>query len=323
MITIKEEFVGGAKWTRAVKLGGADAIQLWLALKAYAAAHLTDGFIPDEELDTLPGAPAKPRKVLPALVDCGALERDGTRGAGLVDHAEHGWQLHDYEDHANSSTEEELRKEKARERKRRWRAEQERLLAEMREGRSKRDTERDSPAGHDGTTDGTVPRDTTGQQTGQSPGPRAQAGAPPRVHTRARNPTQPNPTQPSLLEPEREGAERPAASAAPLAKHCPRRWRRVPPDWQPKPEHIGLAMQIGADLQTEVVKFRDHEFRDPKSDADACFRTWLRRSIELRRSALPGHGAPRAGDALQERMARTSALLELERTEPQRKALPS
>lgn len=96
MITIKEEFVGGEKWKRAVKLGKADAILMWLALKRYAAEHTeTEGFIPDEDIDELPGAPRAARKALDALVTCGALRRDGSRAQGLLLQVDGGWQLLD------------------------------------------------------------------------------------------------------------------------------------------------------------------------------------------------------------------------------------
>lgn len=80
---------------------------------------------------------------------------------------------------------------------------------------------------------------------------------------------------------------KPAASAA--RPKAVRRVRRFP-DFEPKPEHVSLAMQIGADVHAEAAKFRDYEFRDPKSDPDACFRGWLRRSIELKRQAIAARG---------------------------------
>jgi hypothetical protein len=131
VIAFKEEFVGCPKWVRAIKLAGSDAIVMWLALKLYAATHPTNGFIPDEEIGTLRGAPRNPRKALKALVDCGALNVEGNRGAGLVDQAPHGWLMHDYTEHANSSEHELLRREKARDRKRQQR-ERERLELEAR-----------------------------------------------------------------------------------------------------------------------------------------------------------------------------------------------
>jgi len=54
------------------------------------------------------------------------------------------------------------------------------------------------------------------------------------------------------------------------------RWRRVPDGFQPTTAHQALAATLGVNLDVELAKFRDHEYRDPKSDADAAFRTWLR-----------------------------------------------
>jgi hypothetical protein len=181
VITLKEEFVGCTKIMRAIDAGGWQVLGMWLALKRYAAENPdTDGFIPDDEIERLPGAPPKARKLLQALVECGKVGRGGARGAGLVDPAEHGWELHDYEDHA-LTVEVEIRKEKARERKRRWRAEKEKELEALRAGHVTQE-ERDSHAGQEGTE--------TGQSREASP---AGGGAPARTHTRVR----PSPAQPS------------------------------------------------------------------------------------------------------------------------------
>lgn len=77
----------------------------------------------------------------------------------------------------------------------------------------------------------------------------------------------------------------------------PRRWRRVPKDWQPNQVHFDLAGRLRVNLSVEVDGFRDHEFKDPKTDADACFRTWLRNAARFGRSdrrgpapVQPSHG---------------------------------
>jgi hypothetical protein len=68
-----------------------------------------------------------------------------------------------------------------------------------------------------------------------------------------------------------------------------RRWTRVPADWQPNERHKTLAAQHRKDLAAEVEKFRDHEFRTPRTDADAAFRNWLRSSYGAA-SAVPRRG---------------------------------
>ncbi|HEY3234311.1 MAG TPA: hypothetical protein VGJ84_06325, partial [Polyangiaceae bacterium] len=185
MIEIKEEFLTCDKLKRAIKMAGYEALAMWLALKGYAAKHPNDGFIPDEDIDALDGAPRNPHKALKALLECGRRERDGSRGAGLVDQAELGWQLHDYLDHAASKEEETERRRKARERKQRWR--QERYLS--------RDVPQDMlrhstrhPAGRQGDMERDCP-------VGRDAGLRAQAGAR-ATHARGRPRPQPNPTQP-------------------------------------------------------------------------------------------------------------------------------
>lgn len=202
MITIKEEFVGCDKIGRAIAAAGWEVLGMWLAMKAYAAEKLTDGFVPDEDVERLRGAPKSPRKALKALVECGRVDPGGERGAGLVDPAKLGWQLHNYDDHASSSTEQELRKEKARERKRKWRAEQAKLLADMQTGQSR----------------GTVPSDVTGRDAGQSRGTKrdtpAQAGTPPHVYARTPAPAQPSPAQSGSLATTPQGTE-PLADSEP------------------------------------------------------------------------------------------------------------
>ncbi len=121
MITLKEEFVDSDKWRRAIRLGGDAAIVLWLCIKAHAAKHLTNGFISQEDLATLPGAPSKRAKALEALLTCGRMNPDGKRGAGLLDVVANGYQLHDYLEHAESRDRILERRQLAADRKRKQR----------------------------------------------------------------------------------------------------------------------------------------------------------------------------------------------------------
>lgn len=72
-----------------------------------------------------------------------------------------------------------------------------------------------------------------------------------------------------------------------------RRWRFVPEDWQPKERHHALAKTLRVDLAAQEILFREHEFKDPKSDADRAFARWLRRAGEFSRS--PGVSGPPNG----------------------------
>lgn len=124
MITVKEEFLRHPKVRRAIKLGGAESVLLWLAMKAYATEQLTDGFIPVDDVDGLVDGLVDARrlkKALCALLECGRLQADGGRGHGLLERVEHGYQLHDYLDHEESSDEAKRRRSLKAARQKRWR----------------------------------------------------------------------------------------------------------------------------------------------------------------------------------------------------------
>jgi hypothetical protein len=112
-------FLSHHKTVRAIRKG-ADALQMWMALRTYVAVNTTDGDIPDEDIDDLPGAPKNPRRWLTVLVECGKPLPGGGRGAGLVDPIDGGWKLHNYDRHGLSAAEVERRKDAARERKKKW-----------------------------------------------------------------------------------------------------------------------------------------------------------------------------------------------------------
>lgn len=206
MILIKEEFVGGEKWRRAVELGGSDVIALWLALKCYCSQHPdTEGFIPAEVLDGLPGAPRRARKALQALIECGRMLPKGERGTGLVETVEHGWKLHDYLDHAAAPEEDELRREKARLKKQTYREARRRELAAVRRLAGDLAAAGDI-GGQSGDSKGDTPGDNGGDTKGDGVAPVLAGARPPesareRAPTRASahpSPTLPNPTQKSL-----------------------------------------------------------------------------------------------------------------------------
>ncbi len=75
------------KFIRAVKLGGSEAVHLWLGMRAYCGKLLTDGFIPEDMVDEVRG-PRDPKKRAAAL--------EALRSARLVDPAEGGYQMHNY-----------------------------------------------------------------------------------------------------------------------------------------------------------------------------------------------------------------------------------
>lgn len=68
--------------------------------------------------------------------------------------------------------------------------------------------------------------------------------------------------------------------AKPKRRASGSRSRRCPADWSPSPKHSQLADSLGfTPSQAQVICdiFRDHEFKDPKTDWDAAFSNWLRR----------------------------------------------
>jgi hypothetical protein len=81
------------KFIRAVKLGGSEAIHLWLGIKAYCGKQLTDGLVPEDMLDEVRG-PRDPKKRAAALV--------ALKTVGLLDPAEGGVRMHNYLKHSKS-----------------------------------------------------------------------------------------------------------------------------------------------------------------------------------------------------------------------------
>lgn len=68
------------------------------------------------------------------------------------------------------------------------------------------------------------------------------------------------------------------------------RWRFVPDDWRPTEKHAAMAAELHVDLALEEARFRDHEFKQPKSDPDRTFANWLRGAPQY----ANGNGAARA-----------------------------
>ncbi len=111
-LELDDQILAHPKFVRAVKLGGSEAVHLWLGLRAYCGQHLTDGLVPEDMLDEVRG-PTNPKLRARAL--------DALRTVGLVDAAEGGVKLHDYLDWSSSREEVLQRRESARDRKRRSR----------------------------------------------------------------------------------------------------------------------------------------------------------------------------------------------------------
>jgi len=261
MITVKEEFVGCDKYRRAVKLGGPDAILMWLALKAYVAKYLTDGFVADEEIDNLEGAPKRNReRALRALLECGRRYPTGHRGAGLVERTAHGWMLHDYLDHAESADEIRERRDRETQRKREYRA-------------RKRN---ESALG--------VPVSQTGQSVGQARDKKPDTGSDCPTCPVGDSPAGPRTRVPSPLV-SAQDQDPPKPPKGGDGKRGPRKERAkpLPADWEPKEQHEGMAKSLGLSVAGEAEAFRDHAKQTGRIlvDWDAGFRSWLRKAPEM------------------------------------------
>jgi uncharacterized protein YdaU (DUF1376 family) len=83
-------------------------------------------------------------------------------------------------------------------------------------------------------------------------------------------------------EPDTTEANTSVVVALPPAKQ-PRRSRVCPASFQPSPEDIQVGYSEGltsGEIEREISKFRDFEFRDPHGDWSRTLRTWLRKAAE-------------------------------------------
>lgn len=91
------------------------------------------------------------------------------------------------------------------------------------------------------------------------------------------------PRAPSLSDSGSESSSALSSPIKPVSKPArdrspKQRLRMVPAGWEPKDAHRDLAKSLGVNFDSQLVLFKDHEFKDPKSNFDAAFRTWLRRA---------------------------------------------
>ena len=246
------------KFIRAVKLGGSEAVHLWLGLRAYCGQHLTDGAIPRDMLYEVRG-PSNPKKraaALAVLFSVGLLEDDGATNV----------QMHDFLDWSSSRDAVLAARERARERKARSR-------------------------GSHGVTDGVTPLAVTPVVT-----PVVTHPSP--LHSSSTPLTERDPPTPSVLAPQGADIAKtdldsfaPDPKAVRSRKPKPAQWRRFPVDFQPDESHRKLAQQLGLNLPQQLQEIRDHEFAKPHADPAATLRTWLRNAPKFGAATL---GAARA-----------------------------
>lgn len=65
--------------------------------------------------------------------------------------------------------------------------------------------------------------------------------------------------------------------------------RFVPAEWAPKPEQ-NLALLSSEQYELELSKFRDHEFKSPKSDWDRAWSNWQRGASHVTRAPARSRG---------------------------------
>lgn len=88
-------------------------------------------------------------------------------------------------------------------------------------------------------------------------------------------------------EAEREGAKAPRARSGKASKRCP-------PGFQPDLEYA-KAQIIDLNAEAEAERFRDFEFKTPRSDWPAAWRNWIRTCKESGKYARAGKTIPGMG----------------------------
>lgn len=94
-------------------------------------------------------------------------------------------------------------------------------------------------------------------------------------------------------EPE-ETSEAKASSVTRTKSPKPKSSRRCPSDWLPTHADMATAEGEGftpGEIDRELAKIRDYQFRDGHSDWSAVFRNWIRRAAEIKRPRLVSHNA--------------------------------
>lgn len=126
MMLLDDQLLEHAKFIRAVRLAGGDAIHFWLGLRAFCAQKLSDGHVADDMIDEVRGPSGKRRdKALDALKAVGLIHDPAQRAAcsrcksvGIIGE---GLWMHDYLEWSDSRDEVLTRRENNRDRQRKSR----------------------------------------------------------------------------------------------------------------------------------------------------------------------------------------------------------
>lgn len=311
-VKLDVDFLLHPKFVAAVDQGGSAAVHLWASALAYAKKHRTGGRLSHVQVNAIPG-PAQGRwraRALQALLDVGLLDQVAD-GYVLHDYAD--W--HPAESRPGVEPEQSHRKDKAESRsshdtpieppptplvangsadlapipsasRARARAVPSQSKSKSGEGEIPR-VERASPSYHVGFADGVdavANAAAPGDYTTWTAAPGCNCGgSADQCAVMARD--YGHPCCPSCAHGRPALALVPAMPVRGVPKRkapspAPRRWRNVAqafPEWQPNDFHAALAAKYGKNLKLEAAKYRDHEFKDPKTDPDKTFNNWLRR----------------------------------------------
>jgi hypothetical protein len=266
------------KFVRAERLAGSSAFHLWVGLISYCKKYLTDGVVPLDMLPKVNGPRQRWRgKALEALLAVGLIERAGD---SLV--------VHDYLDW-NDSRETIEQKAKAR------------GVRRPQAGCAR------SASAHGKVNTDLVQSERRSRVVGSDGGASSDSGkveclAPvceaSETETEAETETETveNGGSASREPVATSGGPKPNADIEGMGprKQKPRRpalWHFAPEAWQPNDEHRARAKARGLDdakLALEVERFRNYEFKSPKSDPDRAFHNWLTNA----RDGQPAVGAP-------------------------------
>ena len=134
---LDDQILEHPKFIRAVRIGGSEAVHLWIGLRAWCAQALSDGFVPEDMIDEVRGPKRGRDKALDALVTVGLVKMDPS-----------GWRLHDYLEWADSREDVLTARKKAAARQKTSRANRSCDVPTM----SQRDLQRDSHCESRGTS---------------------------------------------------------------------------------------------------------------------------------------------------------------------------
>ncbi|MFW8622498.1 hypothetical protein ACOI1A_00835 [Corynebacterium glutamicum] len=210
------------------------AVALWVKAGTYSCQHLTDGEIPRQLLRFLGTESAADE-----LVE-----------SGLWNATDQGFRFHDWDDYQETSDAVKQRRDQARERQRKRRA------------------ERDKPKNGHASVTRDSQRDTTVSHSEVS----------------TPDPTRPDPTRPTNKE---SASAREEDDEKPKARSKPR--TRIPADWSPTDTHIAYANERRLDLDREATAFRAHAEANDRLlvNWNSGFTQWLTKARPQTTSTAP------------------------------------